>query len=70
MEEKTASQVVYEEILNLFNTLKKPVSLWQIYQACKKKGFSLWKVRHSLKWLFDHYYLKWEGNEIIPIRRY
>jgi len=69
MQDKTTSQI-YERIVNLFNTLKSPVSLYQIYEFCKKvDNLSLFQIRGSLKWLFDNGFLAWKGNgHIIPLK--
>lgn len=62
------SQIVYEKIYDIYCKTKKPVSLWQVYKACKKEGFTIWKIRFCIKWLFDNGFLKWENNDLVPLR--
>lgn len=69
IETKTTSQIIYERIFSIYNSLKQPVSLWQVYQSCRKDGYSIWQIRGSLKWLFDNGFLKWEGDgHLIPLK--
>lgn len=68
MEIKSTSQIVYERILEIFNKTKSPVSLYSIYELCRRfDELSTRQIRSSLKWLFDNGFLKWEKEgRLIP----
>jgi len=60
--EETTKQI-YDKIVEMYSSTKKPIALWQLYQLCKKDGFGVITIRNSLKWLFEHGYLEWTGEE-------
>jgi len=61
---------IYEQIKKMFQEANKPLAIWKVYNELRKK-YTENQIRFSLKWLFEHSYLKWEkeGVSLIPVEK-
>lgn len=65
--EETVTKEVLNEITKLYSSTNRPVSLWNIYENCKKSGISILSIRNSLKWLIKSGQVRWEGDgKLVP----
>lgn len=68
MSDEKLAEIVYEAIMDLYKTTKKPINLYVLFSYCKVKNKLEFKQsRKALIYLFKNNYIKWaEDGYVIP----